>query len=138
METTIKQIKRLFLLLCLITAGAQSVWAWKNYHVETLDNIQINGVTYQLCHVYTRMASIYPYYFGGGYQEDQTNLSEDYYASIVGITGSGAIVIPDTIVDGGMKYCVFEPSKKLRAEKKHILGSFMVQVHLLPFVTIIE
>lgn len=105
---TIGNIRKLFLLLCLIVAGAQSSWAWTNYHVDVQDNIPINGVVYQLCHVYTREAKINKSspMFGGGYIEYSTNLTDEYYASIVGITGSGAIEIPDTILDGGVKYGV--------------------------------
>ena len=103
-----KHFKKLLLMLCLIVAGVQSSWAWINYHVEVQDNIPINGVVYQLCHVYTREGKLNREapIMGGGYVEYSTVLTNEYYASVVGITGSGAIEIPDTILDGGVKYGV--------------------------------
>ena len=99
-----KHIKKLLLLLCLVVAGVQSAQAvtyWTNYYAEVQDNIQINGVTYQVCHQYSRDVSYEP---GSYYYENTTNLSESYYASVVEITGSGEIEIPETIFNGGVEY----------------------------------
>lgn len=45
MNTTIKQIKRLFLLLCLIVAGAQSAWA-QNNEAYAVINIETDVMTF--------------------------------------------------------------------------------------------
>ena len=116
---TLKQLKRLFLLFFLIVAGVQCAWAWTNHHADVQD-IQINGVTYQLCYVYSREASSANY----GYHED-TDPSilwpDEYYASIVGITGSGEIEIPEAILDGGVKYVVkyfgYRTEQQVRSEE---------------------
>lgn len=50
METTMKKIRRLFLLLCLITAGAQSAWAASTHpgakYLETVTDSK--GITYEI------------------------------------------------------------------------------------------
>ncbi len=123
-------IRKFFLLLGLIVAGVQSAWAasnvdrkWMNKHADVV-NVTAGGVTYEVCHVYWRVGYVDQYaYMGyeGGYKEryitdDDWSLlytnnlftmpDDEYYASVVGITGSGAITIPDSITNGGRKYPV--------------------------------
>ena len=46
METTMKQIRRLFLLLCLIMVGAQSAWAQTSYNIS-ICGVAITSDNYQ-------------------------------------------------------------------------------------------
>lgn len=127
-----KNLKKLFLLLCLVMAGVQSVHAdfrWFNKHADVV-NVSVGGVTYEVCHIYWKVGEVNQDYMGNGYHERDIALEADgtgsgydywlilydrdyksetnnaYYASVVGITGSGAITIPDSISNGGIKYPV--------------------------------
>ena len=117
-------VGRLLLLLCLIVAGVQSAQAqsvyeveWVNKHAD-VETVSVGGITYEVCHEYWKKG--YVNYRGlGGYQE--YGISADdywiypfgtfqqvdrYYASVVGITGSGTITIPESINNGGVDYPV--------------------------------
>ncbi len=99
---------RLFLTILMAIAFMPRAWAetsWTNTHVFVKD-VNVNGVAYQLCHVYTREAKIVEVAFTGGYQEYSTNLTEQYYASVLGIEGSGEVEIPGSIFDGNQEYQV--------------------------------
>lgn len=127
-----KNLKKLLLLLVLIVAGVQSVHAdfrWFNKHADVV-NVSIGGVTYEVCHIYWKVGEVNQDYMGTGYHERDIALEPDgsgsgydywlilydrdyksetnnaYYASVVGITGSGAITIPDSISNGGITYPV--------------------------------
>ena len=54
---TMGNIRKLFLLLALIVAGAESAWAtldhWGNNHAD-VTNVSVGGVTYEVCHTYVR------------------------------------------------------------------------------------
>ena len=71
METIMKQIRRLFLLLCLIIAGAQSAWAQNWTYYQTLEN---NNVLY--------------YHFKNG---------NSNALSVVAIGASGDVTIPISV-----------------------------------------
>ena len=107
---TMGNIRKLFLLLALIVAGVQSAWAtldhWANNHAD-VTNVSVGGVTYEVCHTYVRQG-IFTTELGYGYYEKEYDYytSERYYASVVGITGSGEIVIPESITNGGVDYPV--------------------------------
>ena len=102
----LKQLKKLLLMLLLITVGAQSAWAsWTNNHADVITLDPINGVTYELCHVYTRGASLYEIY-GSAIVYEAEKSNESYYASVVAISTTGNVVIADTITNGGVKYPV--------------------------------
>ena len=82
METTMKQIRSLFLLLCLITAGAQSAWA--QFYYTQQETVTINNQTYEL-----------------------SSFLSSYYAYLVDISGSNEeVVIPSSIENGGISYSV--------------------------------
>ena len=122
-------VGRLLLLLCLIVVGAQSAQAtidreWLNKHAD-VETVSVGGVTYEVCHVYWRIGYVSKQKLmnqGGYYERYITNTNDDwyyvhrpdyesetdnaYYASVVGITGSGVITIPDSITNGGRKYPV--------------------------------
>ena len=105
-------MKQLRFLLATLMAVAfmPGAWAevtWTNTHVETKD-VTVNGVSYQICHVYTQQARIVEQasYWGGGYQESPAILTEQYYASVTEISASGEVQIPEAIYDGGKKYDV--------------------------------
>ncbi len=122
-----KNLKKLLLLLGLIVAGVQSAQAdyvsirkWLNKHADVA-NVSIGGVTYEVCHVYWKVGYVDQSYLADGYKERnitdddsgllwQTNYYSEtnnaYYASVVGITGSGAITIPESITNGGVTYPV--------------------------------
>ena len=92
METTIKQIKRLFLLLFLIVAGAQSAWAkeFSEFHRFTHT---MYGVNFELV-----------YY---EWRENDHSTLRDYgrYASIIDIpSGANAITIPEKLVYNAYTY----------------------------------
>lgn len=88
METTLKQIRRLFLLLCLITVGAQSARAI--YYVQG-ETVTINNLKYELY-------ACYDYHI---------ILTVSYYACLVDILGTNEeVVVPQTISDGKNNYCV--------------------------------
>lgn len=96
METTMKQIRRLFLLLCLITAGAQCTWAYYSYY--QLDNtVTINNLKYDLFSYYA--------YEVNGYVH--TIVESRHYACLVDILGTNEeVVIPGKIGDNGVEYTV--------------------------------
>lgn len=96
METTMKQIRRLFLLLCLITAGAQCTWAYYSYY--QLDNtVTINNLKYDL----------YSYYLYDGNGYFNTCVESRHYACLVDILGTNEeVVIPGKIGDNGVEYTV--------------------------------
>ena len=120
---------RLLLLLGLIVAGVQSAQAdyvhnreWVNKHADVV-NVSAGGVTYEVCHIYWKIGYVdQNWYAEEGYYERQitsddsyllyitTNQfnkpDDEYYASVVAITGSGEIVIQDSINNGGRKYPV--------------------------------
>ena len=88
METIMKQIRRLFLLLCLITAGAQSARAI--YYVQG-ETVTINNLKYELY-------AAYDYHFV---------LTVSYYACLVDILGTNEeVVVPEMISDGKNNYNV--------------------------------
>ncbi|MBO4589691.1 MAG: hypothetical protein J5698_01800 [Bacteroidaceae bacterium] len=100
-----KTIKKLLLLLLLIVAGAQSAWAsWYNDHVEVSEVI-INGITYEVCHTWYTTASIGTDWLTSGYFESEA-YGDTYYASVVGIIGTGSSEIPESITSGGVEYPV--------------------------------
>lgn len=118
----IKHLKKLLLLLGLLVAGVQSAWAqvenWVNKHAD-VETVTVGGVTYEVCHEYWKKG--YINYRGlGGYQEfgisDEDYYTiwpigsfikvNEYYASVIGITGSGIITIPESINNGGVDYPV--------------------------------
>ena len=113
METTIKQIKRLFLLLCLVTAGVQSAWAgsehWGNTRAEVKE-LTVGNVVYELCYTYDVTYYLLSYDFNTGAYT--TNVwvksNEQYYASAVrlNLSSDGPIVIENTITDAGVTYPV--------------------------------
>lgn len=83
-----KQIRRLFLLLCLITAGAQSARAI--YYVQG-ETVTINNLKYELyaCYDYHIILTI------------------SYYACLVDILGTNEeVVVPEMISDGKNNYNV--------------------------------
>ena len=127
-----KHFQKLLLLLALLVAGVQSVHAdfsWFNKHADVV-TVSAGGVTYEVCHIYWRVGYVNQDVFGDGYHERDIQLKENgeaygydywlqlydndyksetsnaYYASVVGITGSGAITIPDSINNGGINYPV--------------------------------
>ena len=101
MEPTIKQLRRLFLLLCLVVAGAQSAWGetaiWGE-RVYTV-NVPIGGVTYECCRFYRA-------WLGGWGTMDP--YSESFYASVISIedNSSGSIEIPEYVTYEGQQYRV--------------------------------
>jgi len=96
METIMKQIRRLFLLFCLITAGAQCTWAYYSYY--QLDNtVTINNLKYDLFSYYA--------YEVNGYVH--TIVESRHYACLVDILGTNEeVVIPGKIGDNGVEYTV--------------------------------
>lgn len=87
METTLKQIRRLFLLLCLITAGAQSAWA-QFYHQQ--ETVTINNQTYELSYSFSSYTDI-----------------GSHHAYLIDISGTNEeVVIPAKITNGGITYPV--------------------------------
>lgn len=87
METTMKQIRRLFLLLCLITAGAQSAWA-QFYHQQ--ETVTINNQTYELSYSFSSYTDI-----------------GSHHAYLIDISGTNEeVVIPAKITNGGITYPV--------------------------------
>lgn len=96
METTMKQIRRLFLLLCLITAGAQCTWAYySNYKLDK--TVTINNLKYDLFSYYA--------YEVNGYVH--TCVESRHYACLVDILGTNEdVVIPGKIEDNGVEYTV--------------------------------
>ena len=87
METTLKQIRRLFLLLCLITAGAQSAWA-QFYHQQ--ETVTINNQTYELSYSFSSYTDI-----------------GSHHAYLIDISGTNEeVVIPAKITNGGITYTV--------------------------------
>ena len=106
---------RLLLLLCLIVAGVQSMWSWTNYHLSFEQNLTINGVTYELYSVQEYDAWIqdaeqlfghYVSIIGSvGYNEFPTS-NVSYYATVVDITATGEVVIPEIITNGGHSYII--------------------------------
>ncbi|MBP5513340.1 MAG: hypothetical protein J6Y04_00965, partial [Bacteroidaceae bacterium] len=123
----IKHLKKLLLLFGLIVAGVQSAQAdyvsirkWLNKHADVV-NVTAGGVTYEVCHVYWKVGYVDQSFLADGYKEryitdddwyllyinNQLTMPDDeYYASVVGITGSGAITISDSITNGGVTYPV--------------------------------
>ena len=108
---TMKQLKRLLMLLCLIVAGVQSAWAdwqWTNRHADVITTDPINGVTYELCHVYTRIGYIIRH--SGVEMEISefagSTIDIETYASVVGISATGNVVIPDAITHEDKTYPV--------------------------------
>ena len=76
-----KQLKRLLLMLLLITVGAQSAWA------DDITYANVNGVTYAL----------YPDFYSGDYA---------YMVNIVGTNEVKTIVVPERINSNGKTYFV--------------------------------
>ena len=91
-----KQIRRLFLLLCLITAGAQCTWAYySNYKLDK--TVTINNLKYDLFSYYA--------YEVNGYVH--TCVESRHYACLVDILGTNEdVVIPGKIEDNGVEYTV--------------------------------
>ena len=110
---TIGNIRKLFLLLCLITAGAQGVWAdsehWGNTRAEVKE-LTVGNVVYELCYTYDVTYDLLSYDFDTGvYTTDVwVKSNEQYYASAVrvNLSSKGPIVIEDEISDGGITYPV--------------------------------
>lgn len=89
METTMKQIRRLFLLLCLITAGAQCAWSQSQYFLKSGSTTEGN-LTFDL----------YSYYYSPG---GLVHYYQETYAALTGINGTDDIVvIPDTLSNGAI------------------------------------
>ena len=89
METTMKQIRRLFLLLCLITAGAQCAWSQSQYFLKSGSTTEGN-LTFDL----------YSYYYSPG---GLVHYYQETYAELTGINGTDDIVvIPDTLSNGAI------------------------------------
>lgn len=102
---TIGNMRKLFLLLALIVAGVQGAWAWENLRAVVITPDPINGVTYELCHVWSTWAWVESTLFGDNHYEN-SHTGDSYYASVVAISGTGNVVISDTITSGGVKYPV--------------------------------
>ena len=130
----IKKLLLLLCLIVAGVQSAQADYVqnreWINKHAD-VENVPIGGVTYEVCHIYWKVGYV-DQSLGAQYQDDPgykerelTNSNSDqvlialttnymffnkpddqYYASVVGITGSGEIVIPDSITNGGRKYPV--------------------------------
>lgn len=110
---TVGNIRKLFLLLCLITAGAQGVWAgsehWGNTRAEVKE-LTVGNVVYELCYTYDVTYYLLSYDFDTGVYT--TNVwvksNEQYYASAVrvNLSSGGPIVIEDNITDAGVTYPV--------------------------------
>lgn len=110
---TIGNMRKLFLLLCLITAGAQGVWAgsehWGNTRAEVKE-LTVGNVVYELCYTYDVTYYLLSYDFDTGVYT--TNVwvksNEQYYASAVrvNLSSGGPIVIEDNITDAGVTYPV--------------------------------
>ena len=82
-----KKIRRLFLLLCLITAGAQSAWAELVHQQET---VTINNQTYELSYSFSSYTDI-----------------GSHHAYLIDISGTNEeVVIPAKITNGGITYTV--------------------------------
>ena len=106
-------MRKLFLLLCLITAGAQGVWAssehWGNTRAEVKE-LTVGNVVYELCYTYDVTYYLSSYDFDTGVYT--TNVwvksNEQYYASAVrvNLSSGGPIVIEDNITDAGVTYPV--------------------------------
>ena len=106
-------MRKLFLLLCLITAGAQGVWAgsehWGNTRAEVKE-LTVGNVVYELCYTYDVTYYLLSYDFDTGVYT--TNVwvksNEQYYASAVrvNLSSGGPIVIEDNITDAGVTYPV--------------------------------
>ena len=106
-------MRNLFLLLCLITAGAQGVWAgsehWGNTRAEVKE-LTVGNVVYELCYTYDVTYYLLSYDFDTGVYT--TNVwvksNEQYYASAVrvNLSSGGPIVIEDNITDAGVTYPV--------------------------------
>lgn len=89
METTMKKIRRLFLLLCLITAGAQCAWSQSQYFLKSGSTTEGN-LTFDL----------YSYYYSPG---GLVHYYQETYAALTGINGTDDIVvIPDTLSNGAI------------------------------------
>ena len=95
----LKQLKRLFLLLCLIVAGVQSAWADNVDHYVYLQTKEVNGFTYYLYK--------YSYSFKDSYGNWKSY--EPYYrvASLCGISGSGDVEVPSSFNDGVIYHVKF-------------------------------
>jgi hypothetical protein len=106
-------MRKLFLLLALITAGAQGVWAgsehWGNTRAEVKE-LTVGNVVYELCYTYDVTYYLSSYDFDTGVYT--TNVwvksNEQYYASAVrvNLSSGGPIVIEDNITDAGVTYPV--------------------------------
>ncbi len=84
-----KQIRRLFLLLCLITAGAQCAWSQSQYFLKSGSTTEGN-LTFDL----------YSYYYSPG---GLVHYYQETYAALTGINGTDDIVvIPDTLSNGAI------------------------------------
>ncbi len=85
---TLKLIKQLFLLLCLIMMSAQSAWGYNVYHSKgkcTVGNLSFNLYSYR---------------------DPYTNLVYNF-AALTGISGTDEnVIIPSVFVDGSSRYCV--------------------------------
>ena len=106
-------MRKLFLLLCLITAGAQGVWAgsehWGNTRAEVKE-LTVGNVVYELCYTYDVTYDLLSYDFDTGvYTTDVwVKSNEQYYASAVrvNLSSDGPIVIENEITDAGVTYPV--------------------------------
>ena len=98
MVSTIKQVRRLFLLLCLIVAGVQSAWADDRDVYTYYKTIEVNGLTYYL---YT-----YEYKYHDAYGNWQKYVLPWRIASLCGISGSDNVDIPNKFDYGGYTYYV--------------------------------
>lgn len=106
-------MRKLFLLLALIVAGAQGVWAgsehWGNTRAEVKE-LTVGNVVYELCYTYDVTYYLLSYDFDTGVYT--TNVwvksNEQYYASAVrvNLSSGGPIVIEDNITDAGVTYPV--------------------------------
>ena len=84
-----KKIRRLFLLLCLITAGAQCAWSQSQYFLKSGSTTEGN-LTFDL----------YSYYYSPG---GLVHYYQETYAALTGINGTDDIVvIPDTLSNGAI------------------------------------
>lgn len=92
MKTTIKQLRKLFLLMCLITAGVQSAWADDCY------------IFVKTCEVGNLTFDVYDYYYMGAYY---SHISSKNIAVLKGIAGTEEnVTIPYSIENGGENYFV--------------------------------
>ena len=82
METTLKQIRRLFLLLCLITVGAQSAWA-QDLEAYAVINIETDVMTFycdifRSTHESNQNEAVYSLNTGGN-RPEWTNADDNYH-----------------------------------------------------------